>query len=164
VTPDQPQARKPRSRKIYILWGVALTLLISTALFCWLVVVPVWQVNRVVEDCFFASLEAADNESPCRRGIETLGGEAAASRKLVTYLRAPEWLIPDNPEVSIHGKTSYLNLSGRQSYAVFMLSKCGPRGVDGLESLLEHHDLRIRRNAAEALERIKAAESTSSPR
>jgi hypothetical protein len=35
-----------RSRKIYILWAIALTLLLSLGAFCWLVVVPVTQLRN----------------------------------------------------------------------------------------------------------------------
>ena len=45
VTPPAPSNR---SRRIYVLWSVALTLLISTALFCWLVVVPYLETRTVI--------------------------------------------------------------------------------------------------------------------
>ena len=54
---------KPRSRKIYVLWSTALTLLLALGLFCWLVVVPVVQLRTAdcgtkpksrMSDCQFA--------------------------------------------------------------------------------------------------------------
>ena len=42
VTDAPPTERKPRSKRIYVYWGVALTLLLTGGLVCWKVVVPVF--------------------------------------------------------------------------------------------------------------------------
>ena len=39
MTEDAPE-KKPRSKKVYVRWGVALALLLAAGLFSWLVVVP----------------------------------------------------------------------------------------------------------------------------
>jgi hypothetical protein len=85
VTPNQPQA-KPRSRKIYILWAIALTLLLTLGAFCWLVVVPVWRVRSVL-----GSMPVKD----CGSLIERLGGDVPAMKTLEGYIRRPNWLAPD---------------------------------------------------------------------
>jgi len=41
---------KPRSRKLYVLWAIALTLLLALGLFSWLVVVPVMGVRSALEE------------------------------------------------------------------------------------------------------------------
>jgi hypothetical protein len=84
---------KPRSRRMYILWAIALTLLISTGLFCWLVVVPVWRTRRVVmEYATDYADEIAEGDS-CRDRLEAvriLGGPVPAARELRRYLLLPE--------------------------------------------------------------------------
>jgi len=40
MTTLAPQESKKRSRKVYVLWGVALALLLTAGTFCWLVLVP----------------------------------------------------------------------------------------------------------------------------
>ena len=40
----------PRSRRIYVMWGVALTLLVTLGLACWFVAYPIWLVRSVVLD------------------------------------------------------------------------------------------------------------------
>jgi len=45
--PQEPKLVDRRSRKVYVLWGVALALLLAAGLFCWLVVLPVLEVRRV---------------------------------------------------------------------------------------------------------------------
>ncbi len=76
---------KKRSRKLYILWAIALTLLLTAALFCWLVVVPVWRVRAVL------TLMPTKNYGPL---ITKLGGEHAAATELYEYLRRPDWQAP----------------------------------------------------------------------
>ena len=63
-----------RSRKVYVLWTIALTLLISTALFCWLVVVPVWQGRRGhpvgFRACYFPELCQLSGDSGARAVLQ----------------------------------------------------------------------------------------------
>jgi hypothetical protein len=76
-TPPKPRSRtcpaKPegRSRKIYVLWTIALTLLLSLGAFCWLVVVPVWQVRDVLAG--YSSDVLSEQEA-----IQRLGGPKQA--------------------------------------------------------------------------------------
>lgn len=39
---ESPPVQKPRSKRIYVYWGVALALLLTLGLVCWTVVVPVF--------------------------------------------------------------------------------------------------------------------------
>jgi len=73
------------SRKLYVLWATALTLLLALGLFCWLVVVPYLQIrNAVVE---FANTPASA-EAEFRP--TDFGGKASAVRKLTLFLRVRE--------------------------------------------------------------------------
>jgi hypothetical protein len=85
------------------MWGVALAFLLIAGVFCWLVVVPVWQVHAVLRksrlpvksDAVIKALGAAmdGRVSPERRDLVTkLGGPEAAAGKLCLYLRMPQRL------------------------------------------------------------------------
>jgi HEAT repeat protein len=108
---SSPELAK-RSKRMYVLWSLALTFLISAALFCWLVVVPVWQVKQVVADREYPSKISED------QAVARLGGPHHAREKLALFLRLPEWLVGD--------KTS----------AVCLLSICGPEAAPVLVSIL----------------------------
>jgi HEAT repeat protein len=123
MTAPAPAPAK-RSKKLYVLWAIALTLLISTGLFCWLVVVPVWQVRRVVVQMDSASFTGD-------MAIAALGGESKAMRPLVMYSRLPAWAVRD------------------RETAVRLLSGCGKPAVPHLLRLLQEKSLRIA--AADAL-------------
>jgi hypothetical protein len=48
--PEEPSAAETprRSKRIYVLWGIALTLLVVTGVLCWTVVVPSYKVFKEV--------------------------------------------------------------------------------------------------------------------
>jgi hypothetical protein len=102
--PESPQAEpavntKPRSKRLYVLWAIALTLLISLGAFCWLVVVPVWQVRRVVNSRSSPSDPFLVDFSRLPRGdlfdkIKDLGGPRQAVRRLGNYLLLPDAVAP----------------------------------------------------------------------
>jgi WD40 repeat protein len=101
ASPESPQAAgavDKRSRKVYVLWGVALALLVTLTLFSWLVVVPTWQTHRVVA--------ASAPSSGCTDGrteIRSLGGQNSARTRLLGYLRMPQWLVsPKNRDKATH--------------------------------------------------------------
>jgi len=108
-----------RSRKVYVLWGVALTLLLTLGIFCWTVVVPVWRTCREVEEC----REENSSSPELKAGVNRLGGPARAARWLGVYLRLPE------------------ALAEHPGTAADMLRYCGKHGriaVPQLVLLLEH--------------------------
>jgi hypothetical protein len=70
---------------MYIIWGVALALLVAAGLFSWLVVVPVMQVRSAVRNCRW-------NESMA----ELLGGPDEARGKLLLFVRLPSWATDGN--------------------------------------------------------------------
>ncbi len=55
---DEKPAPKPRSKRIYVYWGVALALLVTVGLLCWLVVVPYMRVERELDE-LWAMLRAS---------------------------------------------------------------------------------------------------------
>ncbi len=86
VTDAQPTEKKPRSKRICIYWGIALALLLTGALLCWKVVVPVWRVRMVLRSM------PDKNYAPL---LNRLGGESAAVEVLYEHIRRPRWLAPD---------------------------------------------------------------------
>ena len=95
---------KPRSRRIYTYWSIALILLLGLGLFCWLFVVPVWQVTTVIEERRFWEPIAPDSNlisdavrrraaSECEQAIAELGGRRAATKKLHLWMRMPAWTL-----------------------------------------------------------------------
>jgi hypothetical protein len=106
---------KRRSKRMYVYWSGALTLLITVVLLCWLVVVPTWQVHRAVREC---------NSPPYAKqpAIKKLGGQEEAIRRLVSYSRLPNWIAP------------------RRTQAVDLLNDCGPAGLRQLLLLASSED------------------------
>jgi HEAT repeats len=145
VTAPVPSPEPPkRSKRFYILWGIALTLLISTALFCWLVVVPVIALRQEVRealgppplnpdaDAWFASHEPESR-------IAALGGVGDASRKLGRFLRLPGWIVGNG-----RSEMDFLDPHYRHR-AVSLLTHCGDDGVHELIELMtsENHEIRL---------------------
>ncbi len=116
--PGRPETPNPRrSRRIYIYWGVALALLLTLGLFCWLVVVPVWQVQKAIGRLEAIAEREARSFSSRRmsappyywasqsndrlmalateEGVKPLGGPEQAASAASLYLRAPERFAPD---------------------------------------------------------------------
>jgi HEAT repeats len=118
---------QPRSRKMYVLWAIALTLLLSTGLFSWLVVVPVWQVHSWLTGTVplgqIREIEA----------IDKLGGLERAATKLSLYLR-------------------FVARSREEKHQIcYYLGFCGPSAVPGLVHTLHDKDAVARLYAARAL-------------
>jgi HEAT repeat protein len=127
---EPSHVEKKRSHRIYVLWGVALALLVSTAIFCWAVVVPVWQTRR-------ALLRVEEKGGDALLAIKTLGGEARAVRRLRAYLRLPHWLA--------HGRRQVPALLGA-------CAKTEPAAtLDALEMALSDSDAEVRSSAAYGL-------------
>jgi HEAT repeat protein len=130
-SPELPQETPPvdkKSRKVYVLWATALTLLISTALFCWLVVVPVWQTRAVVRRCF-------EREMDLRTALQRLGGPERALPKLRLYLCMPRAIAP----------------SHEKGCAVYLVGFCGKGSLPALLEVLGDQDPVLRLWAAETL-------------
>ena len=72
---------KPRSKRLYSYWSVALGLLLMLALVCWKIVVPVWQVRAALR-----------GPTIPQELIKELGGPEKAAGKLALYLEAPQWV------------------------------------------------------------------------
>jgi HEAT repeats len=132
-----PPAASPeptqRSKRLYILWAIALTLLISTALFCWLVVVPVWQVRNAVLGCDDLGKGDKTYDDPYRRQALLLGDPANAVGKIRLYLRAPDFA------------------AGKKDVAVELLGFCGPVAIPELQRILEGPETELHRAAIRAL-------------
>jgi HEAT repeat len=147
---------KRRSKRIYILWSIALTLLISTGLFCWLVVVPVWQVRSVVVISYGqqpASPPGYRTEISSREAIRRLGGTAEARRRLNSYMRLPDWAAPEK-----HRARSLLEYCDELD--AWAKTEDAMDGIQrSLEALLKDKDPKVRQATAEALKKIKSAES-----
>jgi len=91
---DEAPAGKPRSRKLYVLWAIALTLLLALGLFSWLVVVPVWQVRSGLKNVGWYASGPVDSIPGGRELVSELGGPRAATSKLMLYLRMPDFVAP----------------------------------------------------------------------
>jgi len=128
---DESPAPKKRSRKLYVLWGVALTLLLAAGAFCWAVVVPVWQVHRVLTP----GAEVVTTED----SIERLGGPREAADRLSLYIRMPR------------------QLASHKLHAAYLLRHCGDSAVAGLTRSLRDGDPEVRRAAAYGLWSIVCA-------
>ena len=127
---DQSQA-KTRSRKLYTLWAIALTLLLALGLFSWLVVVPVWRVSSEInvepgevplEECL------RDSREPYPRG-----DPGTAFHDIAVYVRLPHWIARKKPK------------------AISLLGQCGSEAIPVLERILQGDDDDLAACAAAAL-------------
>jgi len=118
---------KPRSKRIYVLWATALTLLITLGLVCWLVV-PLWQVHGVLQKLGASSnwrrARPSWKESVGEDAIQRLGGPAKAAPRLVMYMRS--WL----------GKGEY----GEGTVAAGLLGDCGDAALPFLTEECEREE------------------------
>jgi len=118
VTESEATAPAPKClKRLYIFWGVALTLLVVIAVFCWLVVVPVWHVKVVVRGSA-ANDDLGDT-------VEELGGPSATYRKVALYRHT--WFCSAEDEECL----------------ARLLGRCGPRAVPALVDMLEATDADI---------------------
>jgi len=159
MTAPAPSGLVKRSRRIYIYWGIALTLLVTVGLVCWLVVVPVTEVRTAVRRLKSVTNEATRNwskrpwpadywvlakdetrwEIVSKEGVIPLGGPEQAARAVSLYLRAPESLAPD------------------KALALVLAGACGDDAsplVPLIISFLEDNDRGMRSAAVVALGRI----------
>jgi HEAT repeat protein len=137
-----PAKPEGRSRKMYVLWAIALTLLISTGLFSWLVVVPAWRTRSVVlgthatyqriKDLHLSTADAIEADF-LDRHVKRLGGEASAARLLRVYLQRPAWMAP------------------KKHVAIGLLARCGGSGVPVLADCLSSDNYLHRIWAARSL-------------
>jgi hypothetical protein len=144
VTDEHP-APKPRSKRLHILWAIALTLLLTLGAFCWLVVVPVWRVQAATE-AFLArgpgksSISVTKNpgspgqlfDNPlgpedAAAMVKNLGGGEQALRSLRTYISCPRWIAPNK----LHA-TQALMACGKQAepYLETLQDMEGPENAD----------------------------------
>jgi len=141
---------KPRSRKLYVLWAIALTLLLALGLFSWLVVVPMGGLSAALSRGLMptyavlsdGTFEKALHPDPAalRREVDTLGGPSTAAHRLRTYLCLPGALTGNMRRVA----------------AIVMLEQCGDAGAPVLVERLsdDSEDLAIRVFASRALGRM----------
>jgi hypothetical protein len=144
---------------MYVLWGAALALLITTALVCWLLVAPVMRVRAVIDEyekqrsglsaevgTYYAIDFQVDDDSlpiPTMVSIEGAkavvaksGGPDRLRRELGVYLRMPRWC------------------AFRRARACELLGFCGEEAGPFLRELREDDDAEVRCAAAWALKAI----------
>jgi len=148
-----------RSRRIYIYWGVAITLLLLLGLVCWKVVVPVWQTDAVLkEDGAIAVwggwiINNSRNYSPDRAQLYPAARQQAATNRAMTRL--------GGRQEALSKLRLYINLPNRvarhEHIAIGLLGYCGRDARPVLEALLKDDDQRVRFVAASALQRLRAA-------
>jgi HEAT repeats len=127
------------SKRLYILWAVALTLLLAIGLFCWLVIVPVYRTGTVIGDSFGEvsqnpATKYAQDPDGITRALERLGGREQALAKLSQYYR---WQIfaessGSSPE------------SHKKGLAVLLMGYCGPQARDTLLRASEDPNSNVR--------------------
>jgi hypothetical protein len=128
--PDSTAASPRRSKRLFVYWGIALTLLITGGLFCWLVVVPFLQIRGVLKGY---SVSTWSDNPPAPAEIQSLGGREAARKKLVWYLSLPRSITVEHKK------------------AVALLGACGEDAVADLERLLVDEDIAVRRGSLYAM-------------
>jgi hypothetical protein len=187
--PECSQAAAPverkRSRRVYVYWGIALFLLISTALFCWAVVVPVWQTRDIIRHYYDETRSSSPlklNDFPIYATVERLGGAEDAFARLWMYVRLPECLAPHAhcvPELLAgcgldRAAPKLVELlqdkrPGVRWKALLVIEYAWPYldsdmravALARLESLRDEASGEIRQAAAEALKKIKAGKEKS---
>jgi hypothetical protein len=136
---DQPPAEARRSRRIYVWWGVSLSLLVAAAVFSWLVVVPVRQV-RSAGLAWRADQRGTLVGLGAQPYVKRLGEPARAAAKIRTYLRYSAW-VPGAQE-------GFEGAYGPRVVALFLLTGCGSAGIPALLEHTSHSDEDVRWNAA----------------
>ena len=136
-----PVETKRRSKRICVLWAVALGLLLAAGLFSWLVAVPYLRARAAVADMrvFFRTSGVVDEagfNAHARKLIQGLGGEDRAIAALTLYFRAPR----TSPE--------------DRASAAYLLGYCGRSAVPALIVALGDPEPGVRQWAARALGRI----------
>jgi len=134
VSQEPEIAVATRSRKVYICWAVGLGVLLAAGVFCWLFVLPVMHMNRLIEDFWYQRHSPDSIHHRKQVVIRALGGPDGAIASLRFYVSCPDWaarrklLVPD------------------------ILIECGRPAVPTMTWMLRHNsDARLRRAAAIAL-------------
>jgi Tol biopolymer transport system component len=136
VDPLRNPPPKLRFRKIYVLWGVALTLLLGLGLFCWLVVAPLVRVRSVT--AVLLERQRVRQRFPVREFVEELGGPEKAAATLHLYARLPDRIAP------------------RRRVAVHIMSACGEHAVPRFFDLIEQSDGKVQKQAIGQLGNVAA--------
>ncbi len=135
--PGEHISTTSRSKRIYILWGISLTLLLTGGLLCWKVVAPYLAVRGALSEvrgCMrvWKGNQLAD-AGAVKRALERLGGPERAVHRLAFYLRLPHWATTDRAD------------------AVSLLGHCGQPAVPVLTRILDEEEPGLRAVAAGAL-------------
>ncbi len=117
-----------RSRRIYIYWGVALTLLLALGLFCWVFVLPAMEVANEARRITLNTPPRKDHDP-----AGGLGGPHRTLRGVRLYLMLPDRLAPYKPG------------------AAYLLGECGKPAVPLLTKALGDSDSVMRFAAGAAL-------------
>ncbi len=141
-----------RSRRLYVYWGIALALLLTLGLLCWLVVVPVLRAREVLIGSGIVT--RIPDGSPVNYGdseiIRRLGGAEDSARSIGLYIWAAGLLRPGVDDIE----------SDYRWAGVSVLESCGEPGWRVLESLHDDYDPLVRQRAAQALKKIREKEKT----
>jgi HEAT repeats len=181
-------AEQPRhSRRLHVLWAICISTLAALALFCWLVVVPVWQTRSAVYTIIDQTQPFGGSgtgpsyvAAELQEGIRKLGGPRKAARRIGDFLAMPLWLrrssgrtVEDWTLLRLlercgpEGVAGLVTMSKNgccfpvRHEAVEILGRLGPQArpaVPELRELLKHEDKDLRQTAADALKKIKAAQ------
>ena len=122
-------------------WTAGILLALGLAWFVGAVVVPVWQVRKIVKSWEGGRYHPMYTGRFFTNEIAQLGGPVSASRKLGIYLRTP------------------VGSSANRQVAAAILGECGAPAIPELERLLENEDERVRQAAAAALKEIRGGEA-----
>jgi HEAT repeats len=160
-----------RSKRMYVLWAVALGFLVTAGLVCWFVVVPHLQTRAVLAEVY-------NNRLSDTAAIERLGGPVRTIERLKTYLRitgssarcdGQGWRLmshcgsPAVPHL-IEG-LDHSNANVRD-WAALGLGRIGPQAADAIPALvkaLQDRDEHVRTRAAWALETMGPAARDAVP-
>ena len=136
-TPVESPVEKPRSKRIYVYWGVALALLLGLGLFCWKVVVPVMETGAVLREDYFGagrqSIGYPWNDQAVATAIKRLGGPKAAAWRIGLYLR-----VSRRPDLHRHN-------------AARILGNCGKHAVPTLVRLMRDENMYVSFRAVASL-------------
>jgi hypothetical protein len=140
--PQGGGAVERRSRKLYVLWAIALSLLLAFGLFCWLVLVPAYKARSRLNSMQYCTWKSDKIEDAfySRTGpsfVAEVGGPRRCVMALSLYISLPDRFAPRKHEAV--------------RYAAF----CGPSGASLLESLRERDDPGLAMSVRQATEQAK---------
>ena len=133
---EQPSpAKPPRTWRPMVGWTLGILAALGLCWFVGAVLVPVWGVRAVLVSASDMTTEPGENV------IESLGGSQDAARRLGLYLRLPGFLVP------------------HRRLAASILGQCGHYACSELARCSEDQDCDVRREAVEALGRLRTAQA-----